>query len=390
MTKPLLRLIAAAPIAAALSGCSYFGIDVLNQSDDKIQYEASNTRANLEVPPDLTQIPSDDRYQVPSRPSVVTATEIQAQQAQRSQEADKTPVSEVVKAPVKTKVMREGTMRWLRVNAPAEEVWRIAQDFWPSVGLTLESQDPKTGYMVTNWAENKARLPQDFIRNALGKTLDFLYSTGERDQYRVRLERNDDGGTDVFLTHRSMVEVVKGKEAETTVWQPGPADPTLEAEMLQRLALAIDGAYDPMLNVDEAKAELEKNLAQQTPESRSELVKDGDVLAAVKLKEGYDRAWRTVGLVIDRMGFELVDRDRIAGFFMVRYLDPAYEQAKRDERGFFSKVFGSEKAVDAPVYRIQLTDGGDATSITVLGADGEADATGVAPNILTLLAEQLR
>ena len=74
-------------------------------------------------------------------------------------------------------------------------------------------------------------------------------------------------------------------------------------------------------------------------------------IQAVVLKEPFDRAWRTTGLLVDRMGFELVDRDRAAGNFIVRYLDPAYEAKVKSERGFFKRVFGSDEAVEAPEYR---------------------------------------
>ena len=261
----------------------------------------------------------------------------------------------------------------------------------PILGLTILKQDPKTGYMETVWAENKAKLPQDIIRGTLGKVLDFAYSTGERDQYRCRLERTPDGSTDIFITHRSMVEVVSGAQNETTLWQPGPTDTTMEAEMLQRLALRIDAEFNPDAAEPLKAEDVRKDLIQVPAEPKSNIVKSAEgVVEAVELKEPYDRAWRTVGLVIDRMGFELVDRDRVAGYFMVRYLDPKYEATKKSEQGFFTNLFGSDKAVDAPNYRIHLADEGAMTRITVQAGDGNADTTGVAPNILTLLAEQLR
>ena len=286
--------------------------------------------------------------------------------------------------------MRDGSERWLRVNADAEQLWTVVQDFWPSVGLVIKNQNPKTGYMETEWAENKAKLPQDIIRGTIGKVLDFAYSTGERDQYRCRIERNPDGSSDIFITHRSMVEVVTGSQNDSTMWQPGPADPTMEAEMLQRLALRIDEEFNPEAEpIKKVEAAAVVDVTKQ--EARSDLVKaeDGSV-EAVMLKEPFDRAWRTVGLLVDRMGFELVDRDRAAGNFMVRYLDPEYEKHVKSERGFFTRVFGSDKAVEAPEYRIHLSDEGASTRILVLGADGAEDKTGAAKNILTLLAEQLR
>ena len=351
MNKRTLRAAALCPALLVLGGCSALGI---NFTDDKVQYEASNTRANLEVPPDLAPVANENRFEVPSRPGVVSANTEMAR-AQVAGEATQKRGS-IVQRTVVAKLMRDGNERWLRVNADAEPLWTVVTDFWPSVGLTIRRQDAKTGYLETEWAENKAKLPQDIIRGTIGKVLDFAYSTGERDQYRCRIERNDDGTSDIFLTHRSMVEVVTGSQSDSTVWQPGPSDPTMEAEMLQRLAIRIDEEFNP---------------------------------DAQPIKKA-DRAWRTTGLLIDRMGFELVDRDRAAGNFIVRYLDPAYEAKVKSERGFFKRVFGSDEAIEAPEYRIHLGDEGSVTRIQVLGADGGADTTGSAGSILTLLAEQLR
>ena len=366
MSMRAFRLAAAAAAIASLSGCTFLGIDF---NDDKVQYESSNSRANLEIPPDLTPIQNDNRFQVPARPGVVSAN-AEAEKARQAADANEPTASKIVPLTVRAKVMKEGTDRWLRVNAAPEQLWAVVQDFWPSVGLVVREQNPKTGYMETEWAENKAKLPQDIIRRTIGKVIDFAYSTGEQDQYRTRMERNDDGTTDIYISHRSMVEVVTGADKESTVWQPGPTDPTMEAEMLQRLALRIDAEFNPNASA-EAEAEAQKELAQQ-------------------LTDNFDQAWRRMGLVLDRMGFEQVDRDRTAGWFLVRYLDPAYEAAQKEKRGFFTNLFSSDAVIDAPNYRIHLSGEGAETRVTVQGPDGGEDATGVAPNILGLLAEQLR
>lgn len=390
MSMRAFRLAAAAAAIASLSGCTFLGIDF---NDDKVQYESSNSRANLEIPPDLTPIQNDNRFQVPARPGVVSAN-AEAEKARQAADANAPTASKIVPLTVRTKVMKEGTDRWLRVNAAPEQLWSVVQDFWPSVGLVVREQNPKTGYMETEWAENKAKLPQDIIRRTIGKVIDFAYSTGEQDQYRTRMERNDDGTTDIYISHRSMVEVVTGADKESTVWQPGPTDPTMEAEMLQRLALRIDAEFNPNASA-EAEAEAQKELAQQfkvepvATRARIENGADGKA-AAVVLTDNFDQAWRRMGLVLDRMGFEQVDRDRTAGWFLVRYLDPAYEAAQKEKRGFFTNLFSSDAVIDAPNYRIHLSGEGAETRVTVQGPDGGEDATGVAPNILGLLAEQLR
>ena len=390
MSMRAFRLAAAAAAIASLSGCTFLGIDF---NDDKVQYESSNSRANLEIPPDLTPIQNDNRFQVPARPGVVSAN-AEAEKARQAADANAPTASKIVPLTVRATVMKEGTDRWLRVNAAPEQLWSVVQDFWPSVGLVVREQNPKTGYMETEWAENKAKLPQDIIRRTIGKVIDFAHSTGEQDQYRTRMERNDDGTTDIYISHRSMVEVVTGADKESTVWQPGPTDPTMEAEMLQRLALRIDAEFNPNASA-EAEAEAQKELPQQfkvepvATRARIENGADGKA-AAVVLTDNFDQAWRRMGLVLDRMGFEQVDRDRTAGWFLVRYLDPAYEAAQKEKRGFFTNLFSSDAVIDAPNYRIHLSGEGAETRVTVQGPDGGEDATGVAPNILGLLAEQLR
>ena len=391
MSLRAFRLAAACAAIASLSGCTFLGIDF---NDEKVQYESSNSRANLEVPPDLTPIQNDNRFAVPSRTGVVSAN-AEAQRAAAAAGTDPNDASNrIVPLTVSAKVMKDGQDRWLRVNAAPEKLWPVVQDFWPSIGLVVRDQNPKTGYMETEWAENRAKLPQDIIRRTVGKVIDFAYSTGEQDQYRLRMERNDDNTTDIYLSHRSMVEVVTGRDNESSVWQPGPTDLTMEAEMLQRLALRIDAEFNPEASgksQDEAAKQLAQDLEIQpiAPKASIEAGADGKA-SAVVLTEGFDQAWRRLGLVIDRMGFELVDRDRTAGWYLVRYLDPAYEAQVKESRGFFANVFGSDEAVEAPTYRLHLADEGSASRLTIQDAEGGADKTGVGPNILNLLAEQLR
>ena len=290
--KKLVRtsLILAMPVV--LSACSVLGVDF---SKDKIQYETSASRAPLEVPPDLTQVPTSDRYAVPSRPQTVLASQ-QAEVTQNTTVVQN--ASTVLPEGEIAKVVREGNSRWIHVNLTPEQAWPIVQDFWNTIGLSLARQDAATGVMETNWAENRAKLPQDIIRASLGKVIDLVYSTGERDQYRARMERSANGGTDIFITHRSMVEVVKsiGGDNETTVWQPGPNDPELEAELMTRMAQRINMEFDPKAKAqpkEEREKAVEELTRYQPVETVSELEQNAEgVVTSLFVKEGFERAWR--------------------------------------------------------------------------------------------------
>ncbi|MBO5658740.1 MAG: outer membrane protein assembly factor BamC [Duodenibacillus sp.] len=385
MVTKALRLATLTSVAAALTGCSQLGIDLMT---DKVQYESSTSRAPLEIPPDLNDLPSTERYTIPTRPQIYSANAETAKAELETQKRGEA-VSQVLPQTEVATIVRDGAVRYVHVKESADRVWPVLQDFWPSVGLTVKAQDPATGVIQTEWAENKANLPKDIIRRTIGKALDFAYDTSERDQYRSRIERNADGTSNIYITHRQMIEVVTGSQQDSTVWQPGPNDPELEAEMLTRLAQKLEFEFNPT-----AKPEAQKKLDQMAQAKyvpMSELVADDKGTAqAVVIKEPFDRAWRRVGVALDRAGFDLVDRDRTQGLFMIKYLDPDYELQRKQEQGFFANVFSKTKAVEPVEFQIRLVPNGEQTRLTVTGVGGRADETGVAPRILTLIAEQTR
>lgn len=385
MVNRALRAAAVVSAIAALTGCNALGV---NFGDEKVQYETSTSRAPLEVPPDLNTVTNNDRFAVPSRPQIVSAND-EAAKARMDAEARGDQPSQVLPETDYAKVVRDGQFRYVHVAVSPDRVWPLLQDFWASVGLAVKYQDAKTGIIQTEWAENKANLPKDIIRATIGRALDVVYDTGTRDQYRARMERAEDGTTNIFITHRQMVEVLKGRQEESTIWQPGPSDPELEAVMLTRLAQMLETEFNPKAKPEEQKALEQLAAVKYSPMSHIEEGADGKPVAVV-IDEPFDRAWRRVGVALDRGGFEVTDRDRTQGLFMINYLDPDYEQQKKSEQGFFANLFSNAEAVDPVPYRIRLTPDGETTRVTVTGEDGRADTTGVAPRILTLIGEQTR
>ncbi|ESJ24123.1 hypothetical protein B551_0206190, partial [Cupriavidus sp. HPC(L)] len=111
---------------------------------------------------------------------------------------------------------------------------------------------------------------------------------------------------------------------------------------------------------------------------------------ALQLPEPFDRAWRSVGLALDRVNFTVEDRDRGQGLYYVRYVDT--RDTVNDNRGFFSKLFtrsGGDAARQAKKYRVALKGSGSGTTVTVLNDAGQPESTEIAKRILTLLDEQL-
>ena len=395
-----LRWLAVA-VAAALSGCSWTG-DFFKS--DKVAYEtAQQSRSPHEVPPDLSQLPRDDRFTVPDRPQTVTAS---GQQQQAGRPTAAAPAAAATAAVVPTgvvaKIERQGSQRWLAVNLPPERVWSVLVDFWPTVGLKIEKSDAAAGIVETAWAENRAKLPQDIIRRTLGRVLDSVYSTGEMDKYRARVERTPQNTSEIYVSHRGMVEVYTTQAQDQTKWQPRPSDPELVAEILQRLLVQFDASAAKPATTAAAPATAAPatgaaaapaaTAATAAPTSQlARVVKGADGRSErLDLDENFDRAWRRIGLALDRGSFTVEDRDRAKGVYFVRYLDPDYEAKKRSEQGFFSKMFG-EKPVPAPQYRVVVT--GQSTNLTVVtvqSTEGKPERSPAGDRILALLNDQLR
>lgn len=369
---PLSFLIAA---ALALGGCGTWEKVAGKQAD----YKQSRSEAPLEIPPDLSSSTIEEGLTVPGG-APTTLSEYTAGEQGKAAPGE----SGVLVQPQAMHIEHYGDKRWLVVQEPAEKVWPKVRDFWLQNGFLLTMDDPAVGILETDWAENRADIPQDFIRGTIGKALDFLYASATRDRFRVRLERVSADTTEVYIAHRGMEEVVQGPaDAETgTIWKPRPSDPELEAEMLKRLMV--------FMGAEEQKATTQ--LAQQPETQRAptaQLVVGAGGEATLVVMDGFSRAWREVGLALDRVGFTVEDRDRSGGLYYVRYNDPLKEDKKK---GFLSKLkfWGDDEPKDAAQYRIVLIAQGDKTHVTVQDAQGQPDNSSTAKRILTLVQEQMQ
>jgi len=369
----------AAVAAMLLAGC------VTEETlSGKVDYKSTGTLPSLEVPPDLTSPARDNRYVVPDGGKTsATYSGYQAERRERPGQSSVLPDFD------RMRIERAGTQRWLVVQEPADKLWPLVKDFWQENGLLVKLEVPEAGVMETDWAENRANIPQGGVRAVLGSFLDQIYSTSERDKFRTRLERIEDGkSTEIYISHRGMQEVYTTmRDPQTnapggTGWQPRPSDPDLEAEFLRRLMVRL-GAQD-----EKARELVSTGSALQ----RAELRKAGEGVEVVNVAEAFDRAWRRVGLALDRVGFTVEDRDRQKGLYFVRYADPEGEMAQKDrERGFLARLFSSDSKAKPEQYRVQLKSlAGDTTEVSVLNKDGAADKSSTGRRILSLLLEQLK
>ena len=365
-------------LTLSLAGCSVL-------EGKKIDYKSAGSLPPLEAPPDLVMPSGDKRFAVPDINPTGTATfsAYDKERGTKPQQGSQALLPQVDKV----SIQRAGSQRWLTVQLPAQEVWPVVKDFWQEMGFIITLESPETGVMETDWAENRANIPQDTIRNWLGKALDSLYSTAERDKFRTRLETGASGATEIYVSHRGMFEVFEGTQSGgdqgqgRTVWQPRPADPELEAEMLRRLMVRF--------GVEDARAKT--LLAEKGAPPQATLVKGGDAVPGVAMPEPFDRAWRRIGLALDRIGFTVEDRDRAAGVYYVRYADPEANTKKKE--GILSKLAfwsGDDKKAPALRYQVKVQGGEERTQVGVYMDDGKPARNETGNRIATLLFEQLK
>ncbi len=364
MTLCCLLITACGTTEKATDGDADFG-------DYSVEYKKSPPAERLAIPPDLSSSRVEDAVVAPERSA--------ASYSEYEKETPGQPFG-ILPAQEDIEVIRDGDKRWLVIQAAPEQLWPKLREFWLDFGFLLTIEDSQIGIMETDWKENRADIPDDIIRDFLKPVLDAAYSAPTRDSFRLRIEKSDKPDhTEVFVSHRGVLQKVSG---ESIVWETRPAEPELEAEILRRLIVYL-GIED-----EKARARLARTNQRNM---RAKIIKDRKGNSLIDYQRGYPRAWRIVGLVLDRVGFTVEDRDRSRGIYYVRYSDPLAD-IKSGEQGILSGLifWGSDEKPSSDQYQVNLAGDEASTQIVVLDEDGERDSSKTAQRILSLIYEQIK
>jgi len=349
-------------------------------SNDTVDYKSTGAvrGPNLSYPPDLITAQADRRYIV--QDGTATMSEYNAAMKKSVQMR-----SNVMTGIPGMRIERDGERRWLVVEKPATELYPQIKDFWQENGFLLIVDSPSTGIMETDWAENRAKLPQDFIRSALGSVLGSVYDTGERDKYKTRLEAPKPDETEIYITQKGTLEKcvtdTAGDQCLYTIWTSRPNDPNLEAIFLARLMERLG------MTQEQAKVMVAAPLAPKSV--RAKFVQEANNQGYIELSSSFDRSWRDVGLALDRSNFTVEDRNRSSGIYYVRYINA---KDVDDKKGFFSSLFSSkdDSKLQAKKYQVIVkTTGENSANVYVQDADGKPENTPAGIQLLTLLTDQL-
>jgi len=412
------------PVAVLLLVVALTGCDSIPFVDNTSDYKGASRGKPLEVPPDLTSISTDDAYAVPG--GATTYSAYNQDQAQPEEAEKVLPESDSVR------YERAGSQRWLVVKAPPEKVWPVVREFWTDLGFAVRVESPQTGVMETEWVD-AADLTKDEKGNYLDKFqgwLDKLSALKNRQKFRTRIDRgSEDDATEIYMSHRSISDVTDdGKERVRTTlgevetgyrFEGNNRSKTqneraiaedIDAELLRRL----------MVKLGIAEKQSRTIIANPVQEKRATLNKAADGTVTLALNDQFDRAWRRVGLALDRVGFLVEDRNRSQGLFYVRYSDietdmpdeekkglldklkfwgdddkkePPKPEPRKEDKGMVDKLKfweSSKEEATAAQYRIKLERAGEGTEVTVVDKDGKRDRSSTANRILSMLYDQLK
>lgn len=382
-----------------MAGCSfpfqYF-------QSKKVDYVSQGAVAPaLDVPPGLDSPKQDERYQVTNPHSMVYSDYHKSLQAQdnpapkmQNCSPDATSLS-VLPAPVTSvQYLKDGSDRWLRVQGKPNQVWPVLEHFWQDQHMTLAQNDPAAGWMITDWVNDPQGVPVTVPADTTGAVAGNLPAQLVQVRMRVRIEATKDlSGTDVFLTEQ-------GQQQERTVgtqsaqwWAVLPEDRQLEDVYLRQLALSFKVPESPSV----APAPTPEQPALVTTEvdtfhDELKTLPSGETV--IEMKEPFDRAWRHVGLALDRGAFTIEDRDRSQGIYYISYTDKTLEDQEKSNKSLWSKIAfwrSEDKSRFTKTYRVTLSSNADEeTKVDMRDKEDKEVPNELSKRVLTLLNDQLK
>ncbi|HEX20165.1 MAG TPA: outer membrane protein assembly factor BamC [Acidiferrobacteraceae bacterium] len=337
----------------------------------EVNYRAARTSAALQVPPDLSSLPANNAL-----PGAGKRTALYSRHGHKGGVgAVKVVANKQLLPEFKgIKLRRNGNLRWLEVKAAPGDLWNKVRSFVLSMGLIIVKESVAAGIIETDWIVTRVNVgAKKRIRDFFKSTI----STDTRDKFRFRLERTSEPGvTEIYISHRGMREVVTSDSSDdsiSTKWQPRPADVSMEIEKMRLL----------MVYLGVGKQESKQIIARkEAPAERARMNKNNNGYALISLQDHLDRAWRRVGISIDRIGFTVEDRNRSRGIYYIRYIDPKYEGKKKRRK--------KKRDKEKEQYQISLKPLESGTQVAVLNKVGDPEKSKTSKRILGLLYEQLK
>ena len=252
------------------------------------KYGEAGSIGGLEAPPELVTPEWDESLTIPQTANDrISAVETYGKALDASVAPEFVDVS----------MRREGDLRWLEAEVDPVNVWPLLRSYWANQGIILDKDIPTTGIMETDWIEE----------------IDSTYSgvTGGREvaatrsKYRVRLEREPNAVTNIFVSQRKAE--LRSLSEQGGVWVTANSDPEEEAEVLvglmEHLGKSREDALFEVANTQGSRLYID--------------LRDIDGIPVLFVGDQYSRVWRRTGIAIDRSGMNIFEQSRSKGIYMI-------------------------------------------------------------------------
>ena len=318
-------------------------------------YVSSSRARKLEIPPDLSQLETQDEYEVPGE-----ATSYKNYKDKNNPKIKKE--IKVVQDPAGIKIVKSGNLRWLVVEKDPDSLWPHVQNFWEEdMGVRVKVANKRTGVIETEWFST-AELSNE-SGNKLDRWLDSMSQFADKRKFRTRLElgtKNDT--TEIFLSHRSSFS---GMDQHKRIKSERGADFS-DAESIYSIQEYVsdeEGGQSERVKSEQMKVDdyeinseilrrLMIKLGATDFDAKEKIQRPQEIIKAelinteqgrfIQMNDPYDRAWRRLSLALDIIGFITEDRDRSKGIFYVKYKDielPKIEEQNKDKGLIDSLLF---------------------------------------------------
>lgn len=281
MKFTVIKLMVATMCLVVLQACAFV------QKFSGTKYGEAGSIGGLEAPPQLVTPEWDESLKIPQ-----TANDRVSALETYGKALDASVVPEFVDVSVR----REGDLRWLEAEVDPVNVWPLLRSFWADQGIALDRDEPVLGIMETDWVEQI----DSGQSNDGGREF-----AATRSKYRLRVEREPNAVTNIFLTQR--ISELQSITEQGGVWVSVNSDPESEAEVLVNLMEHMGKSReDALFEVANAKG----------PRLFIDL-QDIDGIPVLLVGDQYSRVWRRTGIALDRAGLPIYEQNRNKGTYLV-------------------------------------------------------------------------
>lgn len=349
------------------------------QSNLDLRYLDATVGGSLELPPDLIRSEAESSFELPA----VFAGDDETVR-------NRIPVLAKVES---LKLEGSGNLHWLSVEEPVDNLYQLVKNFWASEGYRLTVDEPVIGIMQTEWIYKEVGATGGDGGNWLENLFGNQDLSATQDQFKIRIERAEDGKSRVYVAHRGFEykyvldtnqrsnPLIEGDEPNDD-WQPRRPDPELEVEMLSRM----------MIYLGLQKSDVEQQVANvKLFKPRAYMQLDSEENSPfLLLKDAYQIAWNRVYQNLERLNFEIKSAEFKSGLSQegVFIVDIDVKDSQK-QGGLFSLVSAAD-TTRREILLILSEETHEYTRVEIENEKGEVDTSPEGAEFLALLYQNIK